>query len=252
MIRSTSTMAAILALSALPALAQTAAPEPDYSLSANVGVFSDYRFRGISQTNKKPAIQGGIDFSMKNGIYLGNWNSNVDSAMYNGANIEMDFYGGYKTSFGGVGIDIGGLYYYYPGSGANSTNKIDNFELYIGGSWGPLTAKYSYSTTDFFGIPNSSGAYYLTLGGAHDFGNGFGVNASIGYQGGLKNGACITEIGGQVSCNITDYKLGATYTIDGFVLGAAYISTNRDIAGFTDPSKNISNGTMVVSVSKSF
>jgi len=181
------TLAGLLALSALPSLAQTAtpAPEPEFSFSGNLGIFSDYRFRGISQTNKNPAVQGGVDFSMKNGLYLGNWNSNVDSGFYNGANIEMDFYGGWKATFGEFGLDLGGIYYYYPGSGAGGTSKIDNTELYIGGSWGPLSLKYNYAVSDFFGIPSSSGAYYLLLSGAHDFGNGFGINASVGYQGGL-------------------------------------------------------------------
>ena len=247
------TLAGLLPLSALPSLAQpaTPAPDPEFSFSGNLGVFSDYRFRGISQTNKNPAVQGGVDFSMKNGLYLGNWNSNVDSGLYNGANIEMDFYGGWKTTFGDFGLDVGGIYYYYPGSGAGGTNKIDNFELYVGGSWGPLTLKYNYATTDFFGVPNSSGAYYVYLGGVHDFGNGFGVNASIGYQG-LKGDGCFTQIDGQVACSITDYKLGGTYTVDGWVFGLAYVSTNRDFAGVTDPNKNISNGTALVSVTKSF
>jgi uncharacterized protein (TIGR02001 family) len=250
-------LSALIALTALPSLAQTAAPAPDYTFTGNMGVFSDYRFRGISQTNKKPAIQGGVDFAHSSGIYLGNWNSNVDSAMYNGANIEMDFYGGWKTTFEGFGIDLGAIYYYYPGSGAGGTNKIDNTELYIGGSWGPISLKYNYAVSDFFGIADTSGAYYLALSGAHDFGNGFGINASIGYQGGLKTSAggtssCVTEIDGQVSCSITDYKIGGTYTIDGWVLGLAYVSTNRDLAGFTDPSKNISNGTALVYVTKSF
>jgi len=254
------TLATLLAVTALPSLAQTAAPapEPEWSLNGNLGIFSDYRFRGISQTNKNPAIQGGVDFAMKNGIYLGNWNSNVDSAMYNGANIEMDFYGGWKANFGDFGLDIGGIYYYYPGSGAPGTAyKIDNGELYIGGTWGPLALKYSYALTDFFGVPGTKGAYYVVLSGAHDFGNGFGLNASVGYQGGLKSGdngytSCVTEFGGNVACSITDYKLGGTYTIDGWVLGLAYVSTNRDIPGYTDTSKNISNGTALVYVTKSF
>jgi uncharacterized protein (TIGR02001 family) len=244
-------VAALLAVGTLPAFAQAAAAEPPWSLSANVGVFSDYRFRGISQTNKNPAIQGGIDFAMKNGFYLGNWNSNVDSALYNGANIEMDFYGGYKAIYGDFGLDVGGIYYYYPGSGANNTTEIKNAELYLGGSWGPLTAKYSYAITDYFSAPNSKGSWYLNVGAAHDFGNGFGVNFAIGYQG-LKGGAALPEIDGSTPDSIVDYKLGATYTIEGFVLGAPYISTNRDYASATDPSKNISNGTVVVSVSKSF
>ena len=109
-----------LAQTAAPAAAPAAAkaPEPDYTLSGNLGIFSDYRFRGVSQTNKLPAIQGGVDLALKNGLYLGNWNSNVDSTMYNGASIEMDFYGGYKATFGDFGLDVGGIYYYYPGTGA--------------------------------------------------------------------------------------------------------------------------------------
>jgi uncharacterized protein (TIGR02001 family) len=259
-------LTALLAFAALPSLAQTAAPaaaaaEPDWTLTGNLGIFSDYRFRGISQTNKNPAIQGGVDFAMKNGIYLGNWNSNVDSAQYTGANIEMDFYGGWKTTVEGFGIDIGAIYYYYPGSGNQNSYsgsfKVDNAELYIGGSWGPIALKYSYAVTDFFGVPGTKGAYYVALSGAHDFGNGFGVNASVGYQGGLKNGdpgytSCVTEFDGKVACSITDYKLGGTYTIDGWVLGLAYVSTNRDLRGATDPNKNISNGTALVSVTKSF
>jgi uncharacterized protein (TIGR02001 family) len=248
-------LSALVALAALPVLAQTAAapaPEPEFTFTGNLGIASDYRFRGVSQTNKNPAIQGGVDFAHKSGFYLGNWNSNVDSTQYNGANIEMDFYGGWKGTFGDFGVDVGGLYYYYPGSGAGGTSKIDNFELYVAGTWGPLTLKYNYATTDFFGYANSSGAYYISLAGVHDFGNGFGVNASVGYQGGLKNGARVFDINGSVYDSITDWKIGGTYTIDGWVLGLAYIGTNRDIAGFTDPTKNISNGTALVSVTKSF
>ena len=111
------TVVSVNALAQTPAPAK--APEPEYTVTGNLGIFSDYRFRGISQTNKLPAIQGGVDLALKNGLYLGNWNSNVDSTMYNGASIEMDFYGGYKATFGDFGLDVGGIYYYYPGTGAN-------------------------------------------------------------------------------------------------------------------------------------
>lgn len=242
-------LATSLATLALPGMAQTTAPvaEPDYSFSANVGLFSDYRFRGISQTNKNPAIQGGFDFSMKNGFYLGNWNSNIDSAAFSGANIEMDFYGGYKATFGEFGLDVGVIYYYYPGS--NPT--VDNTEIYIGGSWGPLSAKYYYAVSDFFSLPDSKGSNYIVVSATHDFGGGFGINASFGYQS-LKGGAAVTQINGSVASDITDYKIGATYDLDGWIFALAYITTNRDIAGFTSPEKNISNGTAVVSVSRSF
>lgn len=237
---------------AAPAPAAAKAPEPDYTFSGNLGIFSDYRFRGISQTNKLPAIQGGVDLALKNGLYLGNWNSNVDSAMYNGSSIEMDFYGGYKTTFGDFGLDVGGIYYYYPGTGANpALISAKNGELYIGGSWGPLTAKFNYAVTNFFGAPDSNGSWYLNVAAAHDFGNGWGVNGAIGYQS-LKGGAKVTQINGSVVDSITDWKLGGTYTVDGWVLGLSYISTNRDLAGYTSPGKNISNGTAVASVSKTF
>src|SRR5688500_17951677 len=93
----------LLSLAALTVQAQTPAaapaapePQPDWTFTGNAGIFSDYRFRGISQTNRKPAFQGGFDVAHASGFYAGNWNSNVDSAFYNGANLEMDFYGGYK------------------------------------------------------------------------------------------------------------------------------------------------------------
>lgn len=242
-------LAAALAASALPSLAQTAAaaPEPEYSISGNLGLFSDYRFRGISQTNKNPALQGGFDFSMKNGFYLGNWNSNIDSAGFAGANIEMDFYGGYKTTFGDFGLDVGAIYYYYPGSDPT----VDNTEIYIGGSWGPIAAKYYYAVSDFFSLPDSKGSSYIVVSGSYDLGSGFGINGSIGYQK-LRGGAAVTQIDSSVVSDITDYKIGATYDLDGWIFGLSYITTNRDIAGFTSPDKNISNGTGVVSVSKSF
>jgi len=248
----------ITALTTLPALAQTAAaPTPDWTITGNVGLFSDYRFRGISQTDRKPALQGGFDIAHKSGLYIGNWNSNVDSAMYNGGNIEMDFYGGYKATFDAFGLDLGAIYYYYPGSGNNPTGstKIDNTELYIGGSWGPLSLKYNYAVSDFFGAKDSKGSSYTDLGFSYDVGSGFGVNAHYGYQY-LKGDARVAEIGGTFPGpgNISDWKLGATYTVDGWVFGLAYIDTNRSYTAGTAAltNRNISNSTAVVSVSKTF
>src|SRR5262249_16066392 len=129
---------------AIPTLAQAqaaaapeaaaSAPAPDWTITGNATLVTDYRFRGISQTNKRPAFPGGFDIGHKSGFYVGNWNSNVDSGLYNGANIEMDFYGGFKATTGDFSWDVGALYYYYPGSGSDSipgAPKIDNTELYI-------------------------------------------------------------------------------------------------------------------------
>lgn len=251
-------LAALMAVGAVPAFAQTAAaPASPWTVSGNVGLFSDYRFRGISQTDKKPALQGGFDIGHSSGIYVGNWNSNIDSAMYNGGNLEMDFYGGYKTTVGAFGFDVGVIYYYYPNSGNNPTGslKIDNTELYVGGSFGPVSLKYYYAVSDFFSAPDSKGSSYLDLGFAYDLGNNFGVNAHYGYQY-LKGDARAAEIGGQFPGpgNISDWKLGGTYTVDGWVFGLAYIATNRNYSFGTAAltNKDIGSGTAVVSVSKTF
>jgi uncharacterized protein (TIGR02001 family) len=163
----------------------------------------------------------------------------------------MDFYGGYKYTYDAFTFDVGGIYYYYPGSGVNNTTKIDNGELYVGVAWGPIAAKYSYAVTDFFSAPDSKGSWYFNVAASHDFGNGFGIIGAVGYQG-LKGGAVIAQIDGSTPDNIVDYKLGATYTYKSYVFGLAYISTNRDYASVTDPAKNISNGTALLSVSTTF
>lgn len=260
-------MAALLAVSSLPALAADApAPAPDWTFTGNAGLFTDYRFRGISQTNKKPAFQGGFDLAHSSGFYVGNWNSNVDSLFYGGANIEMDFYGGFKGAVGDVGYDVGVLHYYYPGSSDLGAPKIKNTEIYVGASFGPVSAKLSYPISDFFsaedlvafagGTPeDAAGSYYLDFSGAYDLGNGWGLVGHVGYQK-LKGSARLVEIGGSTLVdNYVDWKLGATYTLsNGFVLGLAYIDTNRDFTGGTAAlsSRKISSSTAVLSLSKTF
>src|SRR5688500_11382116 len=98
------------------AQARTTAPEPEYTYTFNVGAVTDYRYRGISQSRKKPALQGGADFSHKSGFYVGTWASTIKWIKDAGgdANVEVDLYGGYKTTFGGVGFDVGVLRYLYP------------------------------------------------------------------------------------------------------------------------------------------
>ena len=246
-------IAAALAATSLSTLAADP-PKSDWTISGNAGLFSDYRFRGISQTNKKPAFQGGIDISHVSGFYVGNWNSNIDSALYNGSNLEMDFYGGYKLPLGGFTLDVGALYYYYPGSGAGNTFKIDNTELYIGGSYGPVSVKYSHAVSDFFSAPDSKNSYYVDGSVTYDLGNGLGLVGHVGYQK-LKGNARVVEIGGTTpEDSIVDYKLGVTYDLSGWLLGASYVSTNRDLTGGTAAlsNRNISNGTVVLSVSKTF
>jgi uncharacterized protein (TIGR02001 family) len=222
---------------ALPALthAQAPAPTPDFTLSGNLTIGSDYRFRGFTQTDYQPTIQGGIDFAHKSGFYLGNWNSNVSSNLYNGAPIEMDFYGGWKTTFGDFGLDVGVIYYYYPGSGEyNPDFKPKNFEGYIGGSYGPLSLKYYYSFTDFFGLNSGAlglpgdvdtkGSQYLDLSGTFPVVDGIAVVAHVGYQ--YVNNY---EVIGGPGDDVWDYTLGATWDImgSGWVAGGFWVSASE-------------------------
>src|SRR6185503_18798589 len=135
-------MATASLLSSAAVAQQAAAPAPS-PVTGNITLASEYRFRGIDQTAGKPAIQGGFDYSHASGVYLGNWNSNINQgAGFPGGNIEMDFYGGWKKAFGDFGLDIGAIYYYYPGSDAvslanphstkTSSGTVHNTEFYVG------------------------------------------------------------------------------------------------------------------------
>lgn len=117
--------------------AQQKAPEPDYTLTGNVGIYSQYIFRGLTQTDRQPALQGGFDYAHKSGFYVGTWGSNIswlrDFGAYSaGGSLELDIYGGYKGTIGSsdFGYDVGLLYYWYPGDTAPGANTADTFELY--------------------------------------------------------------------------------------------------------------------------
>jgi uncharacterized protein (TIGR02001 family) len=165
------------------ALAQPKAPEPDYTLSFNLGAVTDYRYRGISQSRKKAALQGGADFSHKSGFYLGTWASTIKWVKDAGgdANVEVDLYGGYKFSAGPIGLDVGALRYIYPGS--SLAVNPDTTEVYAAGTWGPATLKYSHAVTNLFGFADSKNSYYVDLSATFDTGVwGLSVTPHIGYQ----------------------------------------------------------------------
>jgi len=179
-----------LALAASGAvLAQAKAPEPDYTLSFNIGAVTDYRYRGISQSRLRPALQGGADFAHGSGFYLGTWASTLKWVKDAGgdADVEVDLYGGYRTSVGAFGLDVGLLRYLYPGS-ALAVNP-DTTEAYVAGTWGPATLKYSHSTTNLFGFADSRGSGYLDLSASFELPwYGLTLAPHIGHQRVRRNG----------------------------------------------------------------
>ena len=241
------TLTAALALTALPTLVRA---EDAPSTSFNVGVVTDYRYRGISQSRLKPALQGGADYSNPNGLYLGTWLStiswvkdagklvtpNVDSGS---TPAEWDLYGGYKGEITKeVTYDVGGLYYLYvnnktrnvPASGgAPAGANANTFELYGALTFGPVTAKYSHSLTDTFGYGKSKNSGYLDLSALFDLGSSFSLAPHIGHQ----------EIKGSVGYSYTDYSLTLGKDMGGGIsLSAALIGTDANKTLYVTPAAN--------------
>jgi uncharacterized protein (TIGR02001 family) len=218
-------IASLLSVAAVGAFAQAKAPEPDYTLSFNAGVVTDYRYRGISQSRLKPAVQAGADFAHKNGFYLGTWGSSIKWLKDAGAdaNVEIDVYGGYKGSINkDVGYDVGVLTYIYPGHGV--TPSPNTTELYGALTMGPVTAKYSHSVTNLFGFANSKNSGYVDLNATFDLGSGWSVVPHLGYQRVSKNSAA----------SYADYSVTVNKDLgNGISLSAAIVGT--DAKGYVSP-----------------
>ena len=140
-------------------------------LTGNLGLTSDYRFRGVSQTQNAPAVQGGIDYAHKSGLYIGNWNSSVSSQVYtSGAGLESDLYAGYKKEiFKGITVDIGSYNYFYPRATttARTGSDFDTYEAYAGvGYRDIISAKYSRTLGNgYVGTAKAEGATYVQAEG---------------------------------------------------------------------------------------
>ena len=157
-------------------------------VSGTLTLTSDYLFRGISQTDEKPALQGGLEWAHDSGVYAGAWGSSIswlsDSDPDISSQVELDAYLGIRGDFGdsGVGWDVGAVHYWYPGSYPAGFNKADTTELYAGLSWSVLGAKYSYAVTDLFGIPDSDGSSNLDVTVGWEFVPGWSFNGAVGKQ----------------------------------------------------------------------
>ena len=237
-------LAVLLSSLVLPAavMAQAKAPEPDYTLSYNIGLVSDYRYRGISQSRLRPALQGGVDFSHKSGFYLGTWASTIKWIKDAGgdSNVEVDVYGGYKRTLGAFGVDVGVLRYLYPNSSLGL--NPDTTEVYAAGTWGPATLKYSHAVTNLFGFPDSKNSYYLDLNATFDVGNGFSVVPHIGYQKVRRNDAF----------SYTDYSLTLARDFgNGLSASAALVDTDSN-AYVAPNGKNLGRAGVVLGLKYSF
>jgi uncharacterized protein (TIGR02001 family) len=239
-------------------------------IAANVTVTNNYIYRGISQSNYKPAVQGGFDYAHESGFYIGNWNSSIswvsDSKIATSAPIEMDFYGGFKKELiaEGFASDVGILQYYYPTSGiiAGSVNP-NTTELYVAqnATFGPVTGflKFSYAISNTFGFSSSTGSNYLDLTANYDTGfYGITLNGHVGNQ----NIAGQYYKAGQPTVSYTDWKLGLTKDFGGGLsASAAYVGTNvkqgtgayANTYAYASPTgRNLGGQTGLISLTKTF
>jgi uncharacterized protein (TIGR02001 family) len=223
-------------------VATTPAPAPAYELAYNVGVVSDYRYRGISQTRLQPAVQGGVDLTA-GAWYAGAWASNIKWIKDAGgnANVELDLYGGYKYEVAkDITLDFGALSYVYPSNRlAPSANTT---EVYIGIAKGAYSAKYSHAVTNLFGFGSSKGSSYLEANVDYELLKGTNLVAHIGHQA-VKNTS---------NASYTDYKIGATYEALGGKFAASVIGTDSKNFYLSPKSKNLGKTGIVVGYTKTF
>ena len=254
-----------LALASGAAMAQTApaAPESASTLSYNIGVVTDYRYRGISQSSRNPAVQIGADYAHKSGFYIGAWHSTIqwitDNSSYAPATTvkgagELDIYGGYKGEIvKGLGYDVGMLRYEYLGNTLEDTggtkyriyDNANTTEVYGALSYGMFTAKYSFSTTPLFGNLRSQGSGYLDLSANIDLGNGLSVVPHFGAQ----------SVANVPVAAYNDYSITLSKDFgNGMVASLAYVTTNADKANYARPvdSKFLGESTGVIGIKYTF
>lgn len=187
-------LAAGLAINAIPMLAHAEDAPAASPLTFNIGAVSDYRYRGISQTKLKPALQGGADYAA-GPLYVGTWLSTIkwvkDSGGGTGGNApaEWDLYGGMKGDVikDSLTYDVGVLAYVYLGQKFHDIRPVplanpDTGEVYGALTYGVFTAKVSVSATPLFGVPKSRGSQYYDLSANFDLGSGFTLTPDFGYQ----------------------------------------------------------------------
>jgi uncharacterized protein (TIGR02001 family) len=244
-------MAALLLVASglAPALADDA---PASKWVGSAGVVNDYLFRGISQTNRKPAVQAGLEFDHASGLYIGGWGSNVSwlsdastSAQPISSSVELDLYGGYRGSLSADwSYDVGLYRYQYPGSYPAGFTLPNTTEGYASLTWKSVSLKYSYAFTNLFGYADSKHSGYVDLSWNQEFAPGWLLNAHVGHQ-------KVEHISG---ASYSDWKLGVTRNFaNGYSVALGYYDTNASKAVYTNAHDHyLGRATAVLTLAKAF
>ncbi len=255
--------AAVLAVTvSVPAMAQDTAPPEPITISGSATVASDYRFRGVSQSDKNVAVQGGITIAHDSGLYIGTWGSNLAGwGTFGGANLELDLIAGYKKTFDTATVDAGVTWYTYPG-GADETDVVE-FYGKLSGTAGPatltagvfyapkqtsLSRAFASATPLVAGSGKRDDNFYLSGDAAAGVPNTpVTLKAHIGYSDGNPglgpNGTSLAPTG-----KYWDWSLGADFTYKNLTLGVAYVDTdisNSEAAYLTPNFSKTTNGSPI-------
>ena len=193
--------------------------QAEMEVSANVALTSDYKFRGISQSDESPALQGGFDLGFDNGMYIGTWASSVDFDTdgdgFDGS-LELDYYVGWASDITDtVGVDVGVLYYSYPGDDGPDG---DYLEFYGRVSIADGTLGFAYSD-DYYGETDTF--YYLHGEYSFALGNNLSLDLHVGYNDLDEDGGFLSD--GQDS--YIDYSVGLSTSVASVDLSLALVGS---------------------------
>ncbi|MEO7787291.1 MAG: TorF family putative porin [Sphingomicrobium sp.] len=243
----------ILAATALTALVGFAAPVTaadlgkGFTVNGGATLVTDYRFRGISQTDKRFAVQGTFTIGHSSGFYATVWGSSIDDYVAQGGDQEIDLIAGYKKTVGSTTFDGGVLYYYYPGSGGGNTDFVEPY-ISVSQAFGPVTAKvsaaYAPKQRAIAAIHTRDDNLYLAADLSGTIPN---TPVSLSAHLGHSKGPSYLTIGK----SYTDWGLGASVAVKNFTVGVNYIDTSKHDQ-FLVNGRDEAGSTVVGSVGVSF
>lgn len=236
--------ALFLAALSAPALGQEAPREP-ITLGGSAGLASQYRFRGISLSDEDPALQAGLTATHEAGFYAGTWGSSLAGfGSFGGSNVELDVFGGYKATVGDATLDVGLLWYLYPG-----TDGTDYAEPYASLTMpvGPATAKVGLAYAPEQDAIGSEDNWYVfgDLATAVP-GTPVTLKAHLGYSTGAST---LTPAG-----DYLDWLVGADISWKSLTFGVAYVDTDigSDHAAATSFDRDIVDSAILLTVTAAF
>lgn len=241
------TLFALGSLSVLPLCSQAVPLNDDFSLLMDVTLASDYRTRGISQTQNDPALQGSVTLAHSSGLYLGAWSSNVDFGGGLKTRQEVDYYAGWLwQATDDVSLDLGYLKYSY-----SKESQFNQSEVYgILSVYGVKVA--AYYSDDAPGIESQQNSLYSYVGYETELPYDMGLKLRYGLMD-FKDPHLYSN-SGEAEDSYHEWEVKLTHELAGVMLGLSYIDTDLSKSqcisnwGFDD----VCSATVVASISKSF